>query len=257
MQFRKFIPILLVFVLSLAACSRSKPSAIAAKNTMSTATAMSTAVMPTVTNAVMMEKSQAMMDTATPEPMMGNSQAMMSTATPDTMMGNSQGMMDTATPGAMMGGSLMAPAWFSTTLTNVTTQEVFTINDFKGKVILVETMAEWCTTCLQQQKQLVELHHLLGNNSDFVSLGMDIDPNEDPASLQTYAEKNGFSWLFAVAPAEVSREIGNQLGSQFLNPTAAPMFIVDRHGEVHPLPFGVKSADDLRKAVEMYLMAMG
>ncbi len=273
MQFRKFVPILLVLGFSLAACSRAKPSANAAINAMPTGTAKSSAVMPTATRDIMMEKTQAMMDTATPNTMMSTAQAMMDTATPEPMMSSTQGMMDTATPDAMMGnsqvmtvtvtpgvmkgGSMIAPTWFSTTLTNVATQAVFTINDFKGKVILVEPMAEWCTTCLQQQKQLVELHKLLGDNSDFVSLGLDIDPNEDHASLQAYTVKNGFTWLFAVAPAELSREIGNLLGSQFLNPTSAPMFIIDRHGEIHPLPFGVKSADDLRKAIELYLMAMG
>jgi hypothetical protein len=31
------------------------------------------------------------------------------------------------------------------------------------------------------------------------------------------------------------------------------MFIIDRHGMVHPLPFGVKSAADLQKALEPFL----
>jgi hypothetical protein len=31
------------------------------------------------------------------------------------------------------------------------------------------------------------------------------------------------------------------------------MFIVDRQGQVHPLPFDVKSAQDLKATVELYL----
>ena len=52
---------------------------------------------------------------------------------------------------------------------------------------------------------------------------------------------------------DVARENGNLYGQQFLNPPSAPMFIIDRHGEVHPLPFGVKSAADLQKALEPFL----
>ena len=65
--------------------------------------------------------------------------------------------------------------------------------------------------------------------------------------------KNGFDWTYTVASQEVAREIGNLYGAQFLNPPSAPMLIIDRHGAAHPLPFGVKSAADLQKALEPFL----
>ena len=77
---------------------------------------------------------------------------------------------------------------------------------------------------------------------DFVSLGLDIDSNEDAAKLQGFVEKNGFDWMYAVAPTEVAREYSSFYGAQFLNPPSTPMLIIDRHGEAHPLPFGIKSA---------------
>lgn len=221
--------------------------------------------MDTATPDAMMQETHPMTDTATPDTMMGQSGDMMETPTPDDMMGHSGDMMGTTTPeatmgtssGAMSGESMMAPDWFSATLTDVPTQEMFTINDFKGKVVLVEPMAQWCPTCLAQQKQVAKLHEMLGMNSDLISLSLDIDPNEDSSGLQSYVAKNGFSWMFAVAPAAVSNEIGNLYGNQFLNPPSAPMFIIDRHGEVHTLPFGIKSAEDLQKAIEPYLTDMG
>jgi hypothetical protein len=51
----------------------------------------------------------------------------------------------------------------------------------------------------------------------------------------------------------VAREIGQLYGDQFLNPPSTPMLIVDRHGEVHLLPFGRKSADDLQEALAPFL----
>ena len=150
---------------------------------------------------------------------------------------------------------MMAPDWFSAQLTNARTGETFTIAGFKGKVVLVETMAIWSSNCFKQQGQVQSLHNLLGERDDFVSLGVDIDPNENAAALQTYTDKNNFDWLYTVAPSDVSREIGQLYGDQFLNPPSTPMFIIDRQGQVHPLPFGIKSAESLLESLQPFLDA--
>ncbi len=203
----------ILFVFLLAACGGTAPEAMA-------------------------KPTEAMMNKAT-EP------AMMDTPTADAMM-----MHDTPTPEAMMA----APAWFASSLKDVRSGDSFTINDFKGKVILVETMAVWCTTCYQQQTQIKALHESLGMRADFVSVSLDIDPNEDEATLTKYTQQNsGFDWRYAVAGSDIARQIGKTFGDQFLNPPSAPIFVIDRHGAAHPLPFGVKSAEDLMKAIQPYL----
>jgi thiol-disulfide isomerase/thioredoxin len=189
--------------------------------------------------------------------------------TPDAMMAH-DAMTDTMmaeTPDAMMAHDTMTdtmmeksagemmdmPTWFSAAFANAATGENFMVQDFKGKVVLVETMAIWCPTCLSQAKQVKALHDQIGLRADLVSVSIDIDLNEKIGDLKDYAGKNGFDWTYTVATADVAREIGSLYGQQFLNPPSAPMFIIDRHGEVHPLPFGVKSADDLQKALEPFL----
>jgi thiol-disulfide isomerase/thioredoxin len=227
-------------------------------------------------------------ETPTPESMMGNetptSGAMMSgeTPTPESMMTNetptSGAMMsnETPTPGAMMGnetptpesmtnkgmaapqamadqGMMEAPAWYGADLTDVNTGTAFKVADLKGKVVLVETMAVWCPTCLQQASQIQALNKLLGKRDDFVSLGLDIDQQETADVLKAYTAKNGFDWPYAVAPAAVAHEIGQLYGDQFLNPPSTPILIIDRQGQAHPLPFGVKSAQVLQEALSPYL----
>lgn len=145
------------------------------------------------------------------------------------------------------------PAYFNTVLAHPTTGEQFTIKDQLGKVILVENMAMWCSTCLRQQNEVKLLHETLGERDDFISLGLDIDPNENAADLAGYLANNGFDWLYAVAPPEALREVDALLGTQFLNPPSAPMYIIDRSGAIHPLPFGVKSAAELGAALEPFL----
>ena len=145
------------------------------------------------------------------------------------------------------------PTWFSAALTNVLSDQTFTINDFKGKVVLVETMAIWCSNCLKQQTQVKALHEALGMRDDFVSIGLDIDPNENVDALKGFVENQGFDWYYAVSPADVSREIASLYGDQFLNPPSTPIVVIDRHGKAHTLPFGIKSADDLRQAIQPFL----
>jgi hypothetical protein len=151
--------------------------------------------------------------------------------------------------------SEFSPAYFSAELIDASTGGTFSINDFRGKVVLLETLAMWCSNCYRQQGEVKLLHEKLGPRTDFISLGLDIDPNENLADLKGYVEDNGFDWLYAVAPLEVAREIGQLYSAQFLNPPSTPMLIIDRNGDVHTLPFGIKSADQLLEALVPYLDA--
>jgi thiol-disulfide isomerase/thioredoxin len=157
---------------------------------------------------------------------------------------------DEAEP-ALAPGSL--PSWFGIEMTDVNTGMVFTVADFHGKVVLVETMAVWCPTCLRQQNEMDALLRNLGNPEDLIALSINTDPNEDVPLLTNHVKNNGFDWVFAIAPAEVNDQIAELYGAQFLNPPSTPMLIIDRQGGAHILPFGLKSAADLESAVQPFL----
>jgi hypothetical protein len=97
------------------------------------------------------------------------------------------------------------------------------------------------------------LHELLGNPDDLISVTLDVDINEDEASLKEYASGYGFDWHFAVAPLLVARALGNLYSAQYLNPPLSPMLIIDREGNVHQLEYGKKDAELLQEIVEPYL----
>ena len=145
------------------------------------------------------------------------------------------------------------PPWFDIRMTDVRTGQTFAMNDFAGKVVLVEAMAEWCPTCIEQQREVEKLHALLAGSTDVVSVSLDIDVNEDAPSLRKYATALGHGWYYAVAPLEVARALGNLYSAEYLNPPFSPMLVIDRHGVVTSLPYGVKTADYLRTALEPYL----
>jgi cytochrome oxidase Cu insertion factor (SCO1/SenC/PrrC family) len=145
------------------------------------------------------------------------------------------------------------PDWFDMELTDVQTGETFTMNDYAGKVVLLETMAIWCPNCVVQANEVRNLQELLGNPADLISVTLDVDFNEDEASLKEYASGYGFDWHFAVAPLLVARALGNLYTAQYLNPPLSPMLIIDRDGNVHHLEYGLKEAETLQKSVEPYL----
>jgi thiol-disulfide isomerase/thioredoxin len=151
----------------------------------------------------------------------------------------------TATPGL--------PEWFNIKMTDVRSGKTFTIHDFAGKVVLIQTMAQWCPTCQEQQDRVKEMHNLLNNTKDLISVSLDTDINEDEASLKAYAAKLGYDWYFAVAPRDIARALGNLYSAEYLNPPLSPMLIIDRQGSVYGLPFGLKPANSLKNTLQQYL----
>ena len=149
--------------------------------------------------------------------------------------------------------SSMTPDWFDVELTDAQTGESFTVNDYAGKVVLLETMAIWCPNCIIQANEIRNLHKVLGNPEDLVSVSLDVDVNEDNEALGKYANEYGFDWHFAIASNEVARALGNLYTAQYLNPPLAPMMIIDREGKVHHLEYGIKDAEMLQQEVEPFL----
>lgn len=150
--------------------------------------------------------------------------------------------------------AMAVPDWFKVELTDVNSGETFRIADYQGKVILLETMAVWCPTCTRQQQEIQAVHEMLGERDDFVSVSLDVDPNESEDILKAHTDQNGFEWNFAVAPRELTRALGNLYSAQYLNPPVTPMMIIDRQGQVYGLPFGnIKKASNLKSTLDTHL----
>jgi len=145
------------------------------------------------------------------------------------------------------------PEWFNIELTDVQTGEKFTMNDYAGKVVLLETMAIWCPSCTIQATQVAKLHEALGNPDDLISVSLDVDLHEDEATLKEYASSYRYDWHFAVAPISVARALGNLYSAEYLNPPLSPMLVIDRAGNVYQLDYGIKDAETLQKIVEPFL----
>jgi thiol-disulfide isomerase/thioredoxin len=145
------------------------------------------------------------------------------------------------------------PSWFNVSMTDVTTGKSFRIGDFKGKVVLLDTMATWCPTCQGEMSEIKLLPGLYPTAPDLVRISLDVDPNEDATILRKYATINKFDWYIAVAPIEVGRFLETNYDQGYLNPPLQPMLFIDRAGSVYGLPFGPKSAISIQKTLAQYL----
>ena len=128
-------------------------------------------------------------------------------------------------------------------LVDVRTGATFTLGELAAeKPVLVEAMAIWCTTCLAQQREVVDAH----GSAEFHSVGIDVDPNERAEDLAEYAEREGFDWRFAMADAELVQLLTERYGFGVTNPPSTPTFVISADGGVRALEFGrVRSADEL------------
>lgn len=142
-----------------------------------------------------------------------------------------------ADPGPLLGYELV----------DVRSGESFTLGELSAdRPVLVETMAVWCTTCLRQQRQVVMAHEI----TEFHSVGIDVDPNEDPDDLAEYANREGFDWRFVMADAELVQLLTDRYGFGVTNPPSTPTFVV-ANGQIRALEFGrVRSAEELVAELE-------
>ena len=141
-----------------------------------------------------------------------------------------------------------AEAWTDITLEDVTTGETFKISDFRGKKVVLETFAVWCSICTKQQKEIKKLHGRIGD--DFVSITVGVDPNEDADKVRAHVKRNGFDWLYAVASPEMTRSLIDEFGTMVINAPAAPIIIIDEDGEARLLGRGIKSVEKLEKEIK-------
>ncbi|MDE0024822.1 MAG: redoxin family protein [Spirochaetaceae bacterium] len=141
-----------------------------------------------------------------------------------------------------------AVAWLATELTDVASGETFTLAEFAGTPVLLESFAVWCPICTNQQKQVRALHEEVGD--EVVSIALNTDPNEDRDKVAAHIARHGFDWRYAVAPVELILALKEEFGVGFLNAPSAPMVLICPDQNVREmLKRGVKRANFLQEQV--------
>ncbi len=139
--------------------------------------------------------------------------------------------------------------WKEVPLRDVSTSSMFRVRDLSGKPVLLFSFTTWCSICTAQQNEIKRLQALYPGS--FTAVGIDIDPYENEAVVRKHQSDNRFYGLYAVAPAEMIKELTNEFGVDIISPASAPMVLICSNGTVTRLDRGVKSAEVLDQVIRV------
>ncbi len=217
-----------------------------------TATASAMMMHETPTDTMMMDATataDAMMMHETPTDTM----MMETTPTADAMMAHetpTDTMMHAAMTDSMM---MMAPDVHAIPLVDANTGKTFKLSDSIGKLVLLSLISPNCAACTQQENVLKALHGMMMNDNQLVIVSLDIDANDTVAMLKQDATQNGFDWPHAIAPAQMTAELGRLLGADAVKPGNAAIAIVDQDDNFHLLPATPQDAQALEDVLSAYM----
>ncbi len=146
---------------------------------------------------------------------------------------------------------IAVPAWATIPLTDVRTGETFTLAGSGDRVVFVEPMAVWCSSCRQQQETAKEA--VAGLDPSRVTwVAIDVDPNETPEMLARFADENAFPFTYAIAGVDLSRALAEAFGAQVLSPPSTPVIVIGTDGTVTLTEFGHKSQERIAELAQQH-----
>lgn len=131
--------------------------------------------------------------------------------------------------------------WQSRELTDVLTDESFSISELAGPVV-IQTFAVWCPKCERQSEELT------GLDESITRVGLNIDPNEDAAKVKQHADRNGFDWRFAIASTDMTESLVDEFGPSVTNAPSTPIIVACDDGSTTFFSGSHQSAEDLHAA---------
>jgi len=140
-------------------------------------------------------------------------------------------------------GKKAAPEVTFTTLTG----EKVSMQDLRGKVVMINFWATSCVTCIKEMPQMVETYNKYKERGfDFIAVAMSYDP---PNYVLNYANTRKLPFPVAL---DVQGEIAKSFGDVKLTPTT---FVIDKKGAIIKQYVGEPEFAALHQLLEKALAA--
>ena len=117
------------------------------------------------------------------------------------------------------------------------------LDEFRGKIVIVDFFATWCNPCKQEIPELAEIHSKY-NSSQVVIISV-APESEDDTKLRKFKKDYSMTWLVA----RDTVNLFNKFGIQVI-PT---IVILDGQGEVQFTKEGLTSASELSSVIDSLL----
>lgn len=145
--------------------------------------------------------------------------------------------------GTLADAMLDLPAWQTIEIVDVD-GETFTLADYIGTPVLVESFATWCSNCRAQLGDTQQAAAALGDDAEVIALSVETSISAD--EVAEYAADNGFTDIrFAVMSPELLAELADAFGTTVANPPSTPKFVIDAAGDPTELTTGPESVEDI------------
>jgi peroxiredoxin len=136
-----------------------------------------------------------------------------------------------------------APAWKLQDVNGKTVSSA----DFKGKVVILDFWATWCSPCRAELPGFIELQKEHGKDG-LAIIGASVDGAAEIAAVKKFAEKFGVNYPVVLADEETVRAFG---GVDAIPTT----FVIDREGRIVSRHVGFAEKAELEKEIKRLLRA--
>ena len=153
---------------------------------------------------------------------------------------NGGGNGDNGTNGGNGSGTEAAPNFVVSTIDG----EPVALDQFRGKVVVLDLMATWCTPCSRQMDDL-NLIQAEYPRSKVVILSIGVDASETDQQLRDFRDQHYADWRFA----RDTDDVGTKYDAQSI-PTLA---IIDKRGNLEWTHSGATTFEDLKARIDPLL----
>lgn len=123
----------------------------------------------------------------------------------------------------------------------------FKLADKKGKIVLINLWAIYCTWCIKEMPELVALQDR-HTDKNFEIIGLDIEESDTPEAIKAFAQKLKLNYQLGYADSKLTGDFLNK--SKF--PGIPQSFLIDREGNLRNVFIGGDAANvsKIKEAVE-------
>lgn len=105
--------------------------------------------------------------------------------------------------------------------------QAWSLESYRGKVVLLSFWATWCGPCVQELPEMRELFDKYKNSSDFILVGISLDERKDV--LTRFCEQRKIEWLQLHEP---DKGWDNSLAQAFSVHAIPSVWLIDRDGNI-------------------------
>ncbi len=120
------------------------------------------------------------------------------------------------------------------------------LEDYKGRVLVITSMAAWCPTCVIEAKNFRPVYNEV-DKSKVEFLSIDIDTTEKEENIKKF--KNDYKTPWTYTTRDGGREVINKYGLVAFEIT----YVIDKDGTISFIDRRITSSDNLRKEIEKLL----